>query len=195
MWALIIILLLTLALFWPQRIEISMQMDLPRGAEGGVGLILFSGLFALKYKLEFNLLEPKRFLMFYKEGELPKTVWRPGEIRLVKSKVKFSIKSLAKSIDIKQLNIAGSLGIREDAFYTAMLSGALNIFLKQLAIFSGAQKQLDVVRIDVRPEFNHTCLRINLAGIAIFNLIHIISAIIAGYLDSRKRRRSNGTSY
>lgn len=171
-----------------------MQMDLPRGAEGDVGIILFSGLVALKYKLELNLLEPKRFLMFFKEGELPKTVWRPGEIRLVKSRVKFSIKSLAKSIDIKQLNIAGSLGIREDAFYTAMLSGALNLFLKQIAIFSGIQKELDVVRIDVKPEFNHTCLRINLAGIAIFNLIHIISAIITGYFDGGKRRKHNGKS-
>lgn len=182
----------TLALWWPVMLSVEGSLALPKGAEVTLNIRFFSGLIRLKYRLKANLYEkPPLHVLLYHGKEEPRVLWRPGQEPGPKKKPRtkrmaLPLREIWRHVDIRRLRITGELGIKDDAFYTAMLSGLLSSTLQAGLIAVCADKKNSEIVIDIAPQFSGDSLRLNLEGIAGCSPIHIISAILIWHLKNRK---------
>lgn len=191
MWIALIILagLVTLILCWPVRVEAQFDFALPRGGEGRIVLRFLSGLVRLPFRLELNLRESERFLLFaYKDRDW-RVLYAPGGERKP-PKWKLPLKKVWETIRVKKFCLKGELGIEEDAFLTAMLAGALGVLLQCAALILTVDKNQSGVYASVKPAFDQNCLRMNFEGIFGSLPVQIISIVIFFSVKHRKGREA-----
>lgn len=186
-----ILTVIIVALYWPVRLDLQAKMDMPRRAQATLHILFFSGLVQLKYKLEANLLsEPSLTLLLYHGEEAPRVLWRPGQSRPRTQRMDFPLRNIWRHVRLKRLWLLGELGIRDDAFWTVILSGALCAALQSLLVAACAEKEQTAIDVRVLPDFTKSSLRLNLEGIADCPPIHIISAIMIWHLKNRKGQKA-----
>lgn len=179
--------IILLALWWPVRLDVQAQLDMPRRAQVTLLIRFFSGLVRLRYKLEANLLsEPSLTLLLYQGEEAPRVLWRPGQSRPRTQRMGLPFRKIWRHVRLKRLWLLGELGIRDDAFWTVIFTGTLCAALQSLLVAACADKEQSALDVRVLPDFTGDRLRLNLEGIADCPPIHIISAIMIWHLKNRK---------
>ena len=159
--------LLLLALVWPISLHVEGVLTLPRGAEATARLLFFSGLFRLTYRIKANLYEkPPLHVLLFHGKESPRVLWRPGQEKKPRTKrMELPLRQIWRHVRIRRLNITGALGVKDDAFYTALLSGMLSSLL-QATLAAGCGGKDAAPAIDIAPDFSGGRLLLNLEGIA-----------------------------
>ncbi len=187
---LFVVLALVAVLVWPVRLTVCVDIDMPRGAEGELEICFLGGIVRLEYGLECNVLEPSRFLLLNKKGKEPRVLLRLGQKKQAK-RVAFPVKQILPHVRVRRLRVSGEVGLRQDAFYTAMLTGVLSLLCQHIwLLFINGKKRYEENCICIRPAFNESCLRLNLEGIVLCAPIHIIIAIIFYGSKNRKGQKT-----
>lgn len=174
-----------LLLFWPVRVDCWVKMESEPHLTGKLAIRFLSGLFRLQYTIEINIMEPARFLVLTRKSGEPRVLWRPGE-KKQPGRFGFPIQQVWEHTKLRKLKLYGALGVQEDAFATAMLTGLYATTLQNLLIVLTYHKGQEALEVSILPDFTKACFRLNLEGIALCRPIHIISAILIYGSKNRK---------
>lgn len=179
--------LVLLAIWWPVMLHVEAALSLPKGAEVTARIRFFSGLFTLTYRIKANLYEkPPLHILLYQGEEAPRVLWRPGQEESRAGRMKLPFRKIWRHVRVKRLRVTGSLGVRDDAFYTALLSGLASSLLQVGLAVAFSHKSGPEPVVDIAPDFNGDCLLLNLEGIAGCPPVHIMNAILIWHLKNRK---------
>lgn len=93
-----------------------------------------------------------------------------------------------KWLKIKKFDVTGTVGIADNAFYTAMLTGLLRSVLDNSARILLPAVGKDAIKIEIMPVFNKNAFRINMEGILIISLLQIIGVYFKNKVRKGRQR-------
>jgi len=171
-----------LVLCAPGRVRIFAYLEAPVG-EVVLQIQSFQGLIKLEYRFRLHFSrEPRWSLLWYKENGDVKVLFRLAELFVRKEKkndgAKWMFYEIVKYADWKKIKIDGSVGVKDDAFASALLSGALGEIIRAGLLYLLRNREQDVTSVCIAPDFKRDRLRINLECIAAFVPIQIITTIL-----------------
>jgi len=157
------------------------------------------GAWKIRHRFYIRLLQTPVLTLLWenRQGEMRK-VWDLSHTLLPKDRSgrwsKLLLKSVGRHLRLKKFHIRGHVGIEDDAYLTALLSGAVGMTVYGYFLYRFNQWQRPKVQVDVLPAFYKTCFRLNLEGIAHCIPLQIISAVILRRIQSKKGELSHVTS-
>lgn len=175
-------------LLWPLRLRARAQFALPEGGEGALEIWFFSGLVKWTLRYELHAFRAPEFSLFRVKRKRRVLLWTLGQPKKQKEKKPFPFRELWAHVRVKSVKLDGALGISEDAFATAMLAGAVSIAVNGVLAALLYEKHA-CVQASVLPDFQQTCLRLNLESIAECMPIHIITAYLLNAGTARRVSR------
>ncbi|MDL2257708.1 hypothetical protein LJC42_00930 [Eubacteriales bacterium OttesenSCG-928-K08] len=188
---LLLIFLALLLLLWPARLKIKCDANLFLDVRADFCAGFLSGLVHYTYRVRMNILkEPVLTLWRYKKNET-KLLFKAGaQKEQSRETVQFPLERIWNHLRLKKLSISGEVGIKEDAFVTVMLTGAISSLLNAGLFVLCREKDQSAISINITPDFKADSFRLNLEGIASCAPIHIIIAIVLWEIENRKGKKA-----
>ncbi len=182
----IVLLLLSL----PAGVSLTAHLEFLSGGPIEVCFTGLYGLVRLNFRFRLNILrEPVITLYWNKRTGEMRRVWDLWHKLLPKNKTglwsKWAIKAIWDHMAIKKFRISGHVGIRDDAFATVMLAGAVSEALS-IVLHCLLGEKGKPLRVGLMPTFTKTRFRLNLEGIGRWFPIQIIVAVLMRRLRTRK---------
>lgn len=186
--------LVALALWWPVYVGVEAELLGLDRAELRLQLRFFSGLIRLKLCFSFHILKAPTLRLYRISKKGRKELWALGQPQKKPEKALgkngVPISEIWAHTRVKRLHVSGELGVRDDAFFTVMLAGALTNALTMTALALLKDKSDPPPDCFIHPNFEEDRLRLKLEGIAGCPPIHIISAIVLWNWKNRKGQKT-----
>jgi hypothetical protein len=108
-----------------------------------------------------------------------------------KTYFKFLVKELAKSVDIKKIELFFTGGFAENSFSSAILCGSVSSSVQTL--YSILTQKYDCVKLyeDIFPTFNHDNLEVTFDVVLSISFLKIILSIIKANFANNKLKEKN----
>ncbi len=196
LWLLLgVIAAILLLLCCPVRVRLNGHAALPAGGMITLEIKAVFGLLFQDYRFSLHLLRsPYISLLWHKRTGEVRVVWDLGHTLLPKNRTgrwsKLILKSVGRHLHLKKFRVTGQVGIREDAFWTAMLTGAIGQAIYGYFLYLFNERQQPAVEVALLPNYTTTCFRLNLEGIGNWIPIQIISAVLFRRLLHKKGEKT-----
>ena len=122
-------------------------------------------------KLQFTAVNGLRIMLFRQNGTF--SMIFPKKRKKRRTAITWLLDNM-KWLKIKKFDVTGTVGIADNAFYTAMLTGLLRSVLDNSARILLPAVGKDAIKIEIMPVFNKNAFRINMEGILKKSLIQNI---------------------